>query len=109
MPSLDELRQSVQAKYKPYEVDLGGGDVVLLEQALRLPKERRAEMRAAQDRMSGDDASEDDLVAAMGDILRAAASDRGAADRMLAAIGDDLAVLKEILEGYGKASQLGEA
>jgi hypothetical protein len=95
MPSLDELRASVQAKYKPYEVDLGGGDVVVLEQALRLPKERRAEMRAAQDRMSADDATEDDIVAAMGDVFRAAAKDKAAVDRLLEQVGDDLAILKD--------------
>jgi hypothetical protein len=109
MPSLDELRASVQAKYKPYEVDLGGGDVVVLEQALRLPKERRAEMRAAQDRMSAEDATEDDIVAAMGDVFRAAAKDKAAVDRLLEQVGDDLAILKELLEGYGEATQAGNA
>lgn len=111
--TLDQLREDVGRRYAPLVIDLGGGVTVTLRQALRLPKEARREISAQQAVLSGlkdeDPDAEDKVVAALGAMLRTAATDKSEADRLLEAVGDDLALLETIMERYGEATQLPEA
>jgi hypothetical protein len=108
--TLDSLKKTIQDKYGPFEVEFGDGDKLVLTPYLRLSEDRRKQVAAAQKRLSEADAESDDLGELLVDILRAAATEPGAVDRLFEAMGDDRLVgAKEIMDAYGKASQVGEA
>ncbi len=104
--TLDQIRADIEKKYAPLEVDLGDRKVLLIT-ALRLPKDKRRQLFGLQQQTDGDDA--DAAEKAMHDIVRIIAKTTADGDALLKAVGDDLAVLSEILNEYGRVSQPGEA
>lgn len=104
--TLDSIRAAVEAKYASYDIELGEGKVVKLQNAIRLSKDARAKIIALQGQMKEEGA---DQVALLSDSIRAVAHDKKLADELVKATGGDLAILVEIFTGYGKATQLGEA
>ena len=108
MPSvtLDDIQAAADRKYGPFTVDMGDGQTCTLLNALRLSKDKRKKVLKLQD-LQDEDAEnvEDHLI----EMVRLTAQSKADADRLLKAIGNDLALLAEILEQYGKASELGEA
>lgn len=104
--SLDDIRTAAEAKYGSTDIDLGDGRVVVLQNPLRLGKKDRDALTGLQDKLEAPDA---DQVDVLGDAILLVAKDKAVAKDLLAAIGDDLAVLAEIFEQYTKGSQVGEA
>jgi hypothetical protein len=102
---LDDIRNAAEAKYGSLEIEVGDKTVRLLN-ALRLPKTKRDEIAKLQDRLKEEGA---DQEAIMRDLIRVAADTKGGADILLRAVGDDLTVLAEVLNEYGKKTQAGEA
>lgn len=110
--TLESLKKTIQDKYAPFVVEFGDGDKLVLTPYLRLPEDRLKQVSALQKRMSAADEEDgvDDLSKYFTEMLREVATEPSAVDRLLDALGDDRLVgAKEIMEAYGKASQLGEA
>lgn len=105
--TLDDIRKAAEAKYGATEVDLGDGqESVRLVNVLRLPKEKRDRLIAAQKQLQDDEA---DQEAILRDMLRLVAETDAQASRLLDVIGDDLAVLLTVFTQYSEGTQLGEA
>lgn len=104
--TLADIQAAADAKYGPYVIDMGDGQTCTLLNALRLPKDKRREVMKLQDLQEEDAENVDDHLMRMVELT---AKSKGDATRLLRAVGTDLALLAEILEGYGKASELGEA
>ncbi|MFJ3907466.1 phage tail assembly protein [Streptomyces vinaceus] len=103
--SLDAIRAAAEARYGSTDIELGD-DTVRLLNPLRLRKEKRTKLTQLQDRMSGEDADQEELLS---EAIRLVAEHPKAADKLLTAIGGDLAVLAEIFDAYGRGTQAGEA
>ncbi|MGM9381115.1 phage tail assembly protein [Streptomyces antibioticus] len=104
--SLDDIRSAADAKYGSTDITVDEKTTVSLLNPLRLPKEKRDQLVALQDRMD-DDGADQELV--ISDAIRLVADHPKKAEALLTAVGGDLAVLAQIFETYGKGSQVGEA
>ncbi|ATI18639.1 tail assembly chaperone [Streptomyces phage Amethyst] len=102
--SLDSIREAAEAKYGSTDIEVGDGFVARLLNPLRLPKEKRAELLKIQDKLDGDDVDQELVLA---DAIRLVAENETAAEKLLDAIGSDLAVLAQIFETYSKGTQVG--
>lgn len=116
--TLDEIRASLDRKYGPTIIDLGNDRTCVLRAPIRLPKEDRRALRTLQESLNKlqedrEDAEgpdvEDELVEGLQGIFRVAAEDKATAEEFLAAAGDDLAVLREVLEMWQESTEPGEA
>src|SRR3954468_15735168 len=101
MPSitLADIQAAADKKYGPLVVDLGGKKVEM-RNPLKLSKADRAKLAELD--------SEDDVEEKLASIVRMAcmAAD---AKALLAAVGDDLPVLAEIVKEWTGSAQVGEA
>jgi hypothetical protein len=104
---LDDIRASIEQKYQPLVVDLGEHGQVTLVQAMRLPKEKRAEIASIQDRINGSEGDEDAAAEAMRDLIRTVAT--GPVEQLLETAGEDIAFLMEVITQYMAVSRAGEA
>lgn len=113
--TLDTIRAAAEAKYGAYPIALSETEIVRLLNPLRLSKEKRAELSAIQGELSGVDADDTAAVAEVDqvDIFRrmilCVAENAKLAQKLLDLVGDDLAVLAEIVSGYSDGTQVGEA
>lgn len=105
--SLDDIRNAAEAKYGSTDIDMGGGDMLVLANPLRLPKEKRKALGTIQDNMDGDE--DRDQADALRDAIRIVATDQVKAERFLSIVGDDLAMLATVFNKYTEGSQVGEA
>ncbi|MFE2104307.1 phage tail assembly protein [Kitasatospora sp. NPDC059463] len=103
--SLDDIRAAAEAKYGSTDIAVGG-DVVRLLNPLRLPKHAREELTDLQVLLGDDEADQEELLS---DAIRLVAEHAVQAEKLLTAVGGDLAVLAEIFDRYGKGTQAGEA
>ncbi|AWY07582.1 tail assembly chaperone [Streptomyces phage Yosif] len=101
--SLDDIRSAAEAKYGSTDINFGD-DVCRLLNPLRLSKEKRAELMNIQSKLEGEDVDQETVLA---DAIRLVAESDKAADKLLAAVGEDLAVLAQIFETYGSGTQAG--
>lgn len=110
--TLDSIRDAADKKYAPLVIDLGDGTEVELANVLRLGKEKRAELSRIQDFLADDDAaeaSEDEKIEMIREILRLVATDTNSVNRMLNIVGDDIAFLMQVFDTYQSKEDLGEA
>lgn len=105
--TLDDIRAAAEAKYGSYDIDLGDGRTLVMRNPLRLNKDERAQLTALQ--TTTDEDVEVDQEQGFADIIRLVAAHKGTADEFLGAVGDDLVILVETIQGYQKACQVGEA
>lgn len=107
--SLDQINSEVERRYAPFVVeDVPGGDVAMLS-PLRMPKPDRNRLLEMNDSLKAAQKS-NDVQALLGlahDVVRLVSVGKQG-DRLLKAIGDDLAKLMYVLEQYMEAVQLGE-
>ncbi|MDX3405155.1 phage tail assembly protein [Streptomyces sp. ME02-6977A] len=104
--TLDNIRAAADAKYGSTDIEVDEKTTVHLLNPLRLPKEKRDQLVALQDKMDDDGADQEQVIS---DALRLVADHPKKAEALLAAVDGDLAVLAQIFETYGKGSQVGEA
>ncbi|QPB09845.1 tail assembly chaperone [Streptomyces phage Sentinel] len=104
--SLDNIRAAAEAKYGSTDIELGDGFTARLLNPLRLPKEKRAELLKIQDKLDGEDVDQELVLA---DAIRLVAENEKAAEKLLAEVGSDLAVLAQIFATYSEGAQVGEA
>ncbi|MFG1602846.1 phage tail assembly protein [Actinoplanes sp. NPDC049265] len=102
---LDDIRAAAEVKYGSTDIDLGTRVVKLLN-PLRLPKKQRAALIAVQEKLNAGDADQEALLS---EALSLVTETPAAAQALLAAIGDDLAVLVEVFSRYSEGTQVGEA
>jgi hypothetical protein len=103
--TLDSIRAAAEAKYGSTDIDLGTRTVKLLN-PLRMPKKQRTALVAVQEKLNADGADQEALLS---EALALVAESPVAAKALLAAIGDDLAVLVEVFKHYSEGTQAGEA
>ena len=104
--TLDSIRAAVEAKYGSYDLEYAEGKVLRLLNAIRVDKARRQTLMDMQDKLKETDA---DQVQLLSDCIRAVAESGKVADDFLKVVGTDLAVLIEVFNAYGAATQVGEA
>lgn len=131
---LDEVRANVSRKYAPLEIDLGA-ETVSLRQTIRLSKgerdklaklqadrvrESRAQEReeaARQARVAAGEVDDSDIVDESDEttleyfkqFIAIVADSKAGAEALFDAVGDDVAVLGEIVTEYAESTQVGEA
>lgn len=103
--TLDSIRAAAEAKYGALEIELDANTTVRMVNPLRLPKARRDELTALQS--SANEGGDTDTI--LIESVRLVAETPAQANKLLKAVGDDLAVLAEIFERYAAGAQLGEA
>lgn len=103
--TLDDIRAAAENKYASTDITIGETKVVLVN-AIRLPKEKRAALLAIQDKLEEEGSDQETVLS---DAIRTIAETDAQADVLLDACGEDLAMLATIFETYGKATQVGEA
>lgn len=103
--TLDDIRDAAEKKYGATVIDVDGQEVELVN-ALRLKKGDRQALVALQDKLEAEGADQEELLK---EALRTVAKTKTQANRLIGAIGDDLAVLAEVFERYTGDSELGEA
>lgn len=104
--SLDDIRAAADAKYGSTDIAINDTTTVSLLNPLRLPKTKRTALTAIQDRMEGDDADQESLLA---EAIVLVADHPKKGEALIKAVGGDLAVLAQIFETYGTGTQVGEA
>jgi hypothetical protein len=105
--TLDSIREAAEKKYASTEIELPDGDVLVLQNPLRLSKEKRKALTSMQARLDSDeDVEQEDVLA---DAIRTAALNQDAAEKLLDEVGDDLSILAEIFATYSGETQTGEA
>lgn len=103
--SLADIQKAADEKYGPLVIpDVPGGPVELVN-PLRLSKEKRKKLTELD---KATDSGEIDVDEKIAQVIRLAAKPADA-KRLLAAVGGDLAQLKEIVERWTESSQVGEA
>lgn len=102
---LDDIRAAAEAKYGSTDIEVGE-ETVSLVNVLRLPKTKRDELMAIQEKLDGEGV---DQAAVLSDAIRLVAKTEKQAETLLAAVGDDLAVLVELFNKYTAGTQVGEA
>jgi len=112
MVTLDSIRAAAERKYGTYNIEVEEGVVAKLRNPLRLSKDERKQLKALQDRINDEPAEgeeredQEDLLA---EAIRLVAEHVPTANKLLRQVGDDLAVLAEIFEGYSAGAEVGEA
>lgn len=104
--TLDDIRAAAEKKYGSTDITLDDGTELVLLNAMRLPKDRRTKLLASQDLLNEEGA---DQAAIMADALRLVAEDPRQAEKLLATVGDDLALLAQVFDAYVGETELGEA
>jgi hypothetical protein len=104
--TLDSIREAAEAKYGSTDIDLGDDFIVKLVNPLRLAKSDRASLMAKQAELEAEDADQEGLLA---ECIMLVAENPTAGEKLLEAIGDDLALMVQIFKTYSEGSELGEA
>lgn len=107
---LSDIVNAADAKYGDYEVYLPGGEVLLFVPAMRLTKEKRAELADALNipaRIEVDNG--DDLYDIYRDAFRISEKVPGNYDKLAAVVGDDPAVWQDLFLNFNEELQAGEA
>jgi hypothetical protein len=103
--TLDSLREEVEKKYAPIEVDYGADKPAQLSAILRLPKGPRDKVLEELDRLQ-ETSDVDEMQDCAVNILSLVSPDGG---RLVEAIGADLALTMAVLEAWMESTQPGEA
>ena len=110
--TLDSIRDAAEAKYGSMDIPVGDVLVRLLN-PLRLTKEKRSALIAAQKDLEVQEKSEGvenvDQAVVFQNILRLVAENDFQAEALVTELGDDLAVLASVFEMYSEGTQAGEA
>lgn len=107
--TLDDIRKAADAKYGSTDIQVDDTTTVVLRNPLRLSKDERAELSALQNGLDDDGDDAVDQAEILQGTLRLVATNKKDVEKLLKAAGDDLAVLAQIVESYGKGVQVGEA
>lgn len=112
--SFADIQKSADAKNEGLLIEgVPGGDVRLLSPLRLSPERRETLIKSVSDAGDLGDMSEpgavDKAMAAVEKVLRTAAEDAAGGNRLVKAMGGDIALLTEMANEYVGAVQLGEA
>lgn len=103
--TLDSIREAAEAKYGSLDIEVGDKTIRLLN-PLRLPQAKRNALMALQEKK--DDDSSDQLET-LREMIRLVVDTEANGKALIKAVGDDLAVMAELMSTYGSQTQVGEA
>lgn len=104
--TLDSLREEAERKYSPVVVVLSDGTEVQLLNLLRLGKKDRDKVIAKLKELEGDGGI-DAIGGVVTDVLTVIGGANG--KKLVAELGDDVALMMQVLEAWMDSSQPGEA
>lgn len=109
--TLNSIRESIEQKYAPLEIEVDDKTTVRLIPPLRLPD---ADLQRIQDIAEASEREDDEdnvskITDQLQEIVMLAADDKATAKRLIEAVSGDRAILAEIVETYFKAQSVGEA
>lgn len=108
--TLDSIREAADRKFASYDIDLGSGQVVKLRNPLRLGKAEREAFLGLQEELEAVGGDIDGQLELLKKIITLTADPKAApAGTLLAALGDDAALITEVVNGYMEAQSVGEA
>lgn len=113
--TLDQLKSDVEKNFATLSIEVGTGDKIDLRNILRMDRDQRAAVMEQLDKLDEVQADEElpqiekleQTPAIARKVIGLAAGKRG--DDLLALIGDDDALVMEILSKWTEATQVGEA
>lgn len=107
--TLDDLNQALEEKYAPF-VFQSGREKFVLQQVLRLPKNKRdivkAQLQMLED--NKEELNEDEVLIILKAVIENVI-EGGKADRLLEILDNDLVKLTILFEKWVSSSQVGEA
>lgn len=108
--TLEALEEELERSFAPLVFRVGDEEFVLQNLIRVNKKDREAvqETLARMDLENAADLDEDELVAAMHQLLKAVCKD-GKGEKLVKLLGDDIAKLQVLLDKWAKATQPGEA
>jgi hypothetical protein len=110
--SLDSLREDIEKKFAPVTLELADGSEVVLQNMLRLPAGvRKQVLELLRGIRRDDDEQEIDpgfILESTQKVIELVAKDKKGR-KLVAQIGDDLALTTKIIELWTEATQPGEA
>ena len=111
--SLDSIRESAEARFGSYIIDCGESSVELVN-PVRLPRERREALFETLRSAAPVEGADGEKVVGDGSerlrsIVRLGAKSKAQGETLLRLVGDDLAVLRLLVDGYLDTLQVGEA
>lgn len=104
--TLDAIREAADAKYGHTEIVVDEATTVRLLNPLRLPKGDRNKLLNIQESMEGEDVEQGDVFR---EAILTVAENKRDAQKLITAVGDDLALLAEIFTTYTEGTAVGEA
>lgn len=107
--TLDDIRAAADAKYAATEIVVDADTTVRLINPLRLAKADRAVLLGIQGDLQGQDGEDVDQAAVFAKAIRTVAENKASADKLISAIGGDLAILSEVFSAYTQKASVGEA
>lgn len=107
--TLDSLKEELQERYAPFEFE-AEGNTFQIRNLLRLGKKDRDLIKQKVEVISseGEDADEDEMLAACQDIFKVATADSKGA-QLVKTVGDDILLNIKLFEHWMEATGLGEA
>lgn len=99
---LDDIRTAANENYKAFEVELPTGELVQMRNVLQLSESERKDLVSEKD----EDYSTIDRLR---DHIRIVVEDKPLAERLVEAMGDNLAHLVQLVRTYNEQTQAGEA
>lgn len=106
--TLDDFRAAAEKKFGSTDITIGE-ETIRLVNPLRMPKEQRKALLSIQEELDSDDAEIEQQEEVLKRALRVACEHSWMADRLLDAVGDDLALIMSIFESYTGEQEVGEA
>lgn len=108
--TLTDLRNEVTKKYAPTVIE-NGDDKYILQNLMQMPEKQRRAIEALVDSIQ-DEPEDGDNVESQTGVFRqiiVAAEGNGRGEELLDLLGDNLAMLVELVNSWMEGTQLGEA
>lgn len=103
--TLDDIKAAADKQYASTIIELGDFTVELVN-PLRLPDEKREALMGLQGKMEDENADQRETLE---DAIRLVAAKSIQADKLIEALGGDLALLAVVFQSYTEGTQAGEA
>lgn len=108
--TLDSIREKIEAKYASTDIQLSKTEVVKLRNPLRLPKAERARMMNLDKELEAVKDDIDGQLELIEEIISIAADPKHTpGKRLVEEVGNDAAILLDIVDRYLGEQELGEA
>jgi hypothetical protein len=104
--TLDAIRDAAEAKYGATEIVLDEKTTVRMLNVLRLPKTTRDALMKVREELTAEGVDQAEVFRK---CIILVSEDAAKAQRLVDAVGDDLALLAEIFRTYSEGTSVGEA